>query len=117
MCALSMNMRSVIPVVLFIGILIGILGMDESVFPATDPSSSTNQDRPSATPDSAGSPGKTGAAKGSHSMRTACANDVKKLCSDVKAGEGRIAHCLKEHTQDLSQDCTDAMQQRRKLRR
>lgn len=117
MFALSMRMRNVSAVVLFSGILIGILVMGESAFSATDPSSSATQDPLGSTPDSAGSLGKEGAAKGSHSMKTACAADVKQLCPDIKAGEGRIAHCLKEHRQDLSQGCIDAIQQRGKRRR
>jgi hypothetical protein len=34
-----------------------------------------------------------------------CMDDAKKLCPDVKAGEGRIAACLKEHKDQLSNAC------------
>jgi hypothetical protein len=34
-----------------------------------------------------------------------CMDDAKKLCPDVKAGEGRIAACLKEHKDQLSVAC------------
>jgi hypothetical protein len=117
MFALSVYMQKTIPVLLFSGILIGIAGISDSAFSAMDPSSSTDQDHPGVTTDSLGGPGKEGAAKGSHSKRKACAEDVKKLCSDIKAGEGRITRCLKEHTQDLSKGCTDAMQRRDKRHR
>lgn len=47
-------------------------------------------------------------------MRKACAEDVKKLCPDVKAGKGRITQCLKQHAQELSQGCADMVKQRGK---
>jgi len=34
-----------------------------------------------------------------------CAEDVKKLCSDVEKGEGRVIKCLKEHEAQLSEAC------------
>jgi hypothetical protein len=47
-------------------------------------------------------------------MRKACAEDAKKLCTDVKAGDGRIAKCLKQHGQELSQGCAEMIQSRGK---
>lgn len=35
----------------------------------------------------------------------ACSIDIKKYCSDVPAGEGRIVKCLKDHDHELSPDC------------
>jgi Golgi apparatus protein 1 len=34
-----------------------------------------------------------------------CANEVKSLCADVDAGEGRIAQCLVDNKAKLSQPC------------
>jgi hypothetical protein len=34
-----------------------------------------------------------------------CRTDVQQFCQDVKPGGGRIAACMKEHRQDLSQSC------------
>ncbi|HNT97992.1 MAG TPA: cysteine rich repeat-containing protein [Elusimicrobiales bacterium] len=39
--------------------------------------------------------------------RGICAEDVQKLCKDVKPGEGRIAACLKEHEKELSKACSE----------
>lgn len=36
-----------------------------------------------------------------------CRDDVKKFCPDVKAGDGRVGQCLKEHKDELSQTCRD----------
>lgn len=39
------------------------------------------------------------------SETSACAADVKRLCADVKPGNGRIVKCLKEHKLELSGSC------------
>ena len=116
MRVLSMDLRKSVLVALLSGFLVGVSGMSEPTLSATDPSSSPDQAQPPATPDSSGSSGNGREGKGNHPMRKACAEDAKKLCSDVKAGEGRIAQCLKQHTQDLSKGCADLMQQRGKHR-
>ncbi|HTP65184.1 MAG TPA: cysteine rich repeat-containing protein [Geobacteraceae bacterium] len=38
-----------------------------------------------------------------------CKEDVQKFCSDVTPGEGRVIKCLKEHEQELSQSCQEAL--------
>ena len=116
MRVLSMDLRQSVLVMLLCGFLIGVSGMNEPILSATDPVSSPDLGQPSVTPDSSSGSGKVRAGKGNHPLRKACGEDVKKLCFDVKAGEGRIAQCLKQHTQDLSQGCAEAMQQRGKHR-
>jgi len=34
-----------------------------------------------------------------------CSADIQQLCKDIQPGGGRIAACLKEHNQELSQAC------------
>lgn len=41
--------------------------------------------------------------------QVACAADVQKLCSNVPAGGGRIIACLKQHQQEVSQGCKQAI--------
>ncbi len=36
-----------------------------------------------------------------------CAGDIKKLCADVKPGEGRLKACIKSHLTELSEACED----------
>ncbi len=111
-------LRKAMRVVLWSGMAVGLMGMYEPTWSAPEPSTPASQDQPTAPPESSSSPGKgpEGGGLGAHPMRKACAEDVKKLCPGVKAGEGRIVQCLKEHTQELSQTCAEMMQQRGKRR-
>jgi hypothetical protein len=38
-----------------------------------------------------------------------CAGDIKKLCTDIKPGEGRIKACIKSHLSELSSTCEDRL--------
>ena len=40
----------------------------------------------------------------------ACKDDAAKVCADVKPGRGAIAHCLRDHSGQLSEGCKNAMQ-------
>lgn len=42
-------------------------------------------------------------------VRQACASDVRALCSGVKRGGGRVAACMRENTDKLSQNCRQAL--------
>jgi Cysteine rich repeat len=44
----------------------------------------------------------------------ACADDVQKLCKDVKPGAGRIVRCLKQNEEQLSPECRDTLTRTRK---
>ena len=39
----------------------------------------------------------------------ACKNDVSQFCKDTKPGRGRVLKCLKQHEDELSADCKQAM--------
>ncbi|GAB4438761.1 MAG: hypothetical protein OHK0011_21480 [Turneriella sp.] len=45
----------------------------------------------------------------SRETKTACKTDYKKLCKDVKPGEGRIIQCLKQNEAQLSEGCKAAL--------
>jgi Cysteine rich repeat len=41
--------------------------------------------------------------------RTACETDIQKLCTGVQPGGGRILACLKEHKDQVSDGCKQAV--------
>ena len=45
-------------------------------------------------------------------VREACAADVRAVCAGVKPGSGRIVACMRQHTDQLSQVCLQALQSR-----
>jgi hypothetical protein len=49
--------------------------------------------------------------------RQACQDDVQKFCPSVGPGHGKIAKCLHQHHDDLSQACKDQLAQGRHQRR
>ncbi|MFS8037812.1 cysteine rich repeat-containing protein [Xanthobacter sp. AM11] len=42
-------------------------------------------------------------------LRTACEADVKKLCSGIQPGGGRLIQCLRQHQADVSPTCKDGL--------
>lgn len=38
-----------------------------------------------------------------------CKADREKFCKDIKAGQGEVAKCLKEHEAELAPECKDKM--------
>ncbi len=42
-------------------------------------------------------------------VRQACAGDAKALCSGIKPGGGRLAACMRDNTDKLSQGCRQAL--------
>lgn len=46
-------------------------------------------------------------------LRQACAEDVRRLCSDVAPGGGRIKQCLTEKSDEVSEACKQAVAARR----
>lgn len=111
-------LRKATAMVLGMCFVIGLSGLHEPARAGSDPPASSGQEQPAMSPDSSGSGGKgpEGEGRGGRHGRKACAEDVKKLCAGVKAGEGRIMQCLREHVQELSPTCADMMQQRGKHR-
>src|SRR6476469_8413612 len=42
-------------------------------------------------------------------LETACGEDVKKFCSTVTPGEGRIMYCMQAHEDKISDGCASAL--------
>ena len=39
-------------------------------------------------------------------LENSCADDIKKYCSDVTPGEGRMIYCMQAHEDKISPKCT-----------
>jgi hypothetical protein len=44
-------------------------------------------------------------------LAESCAGDIEILCSDVRAGEGRILACLEANANDVSPSCSEAIKE------
>lgn len=49
-------------------------------------------------------------------VKDACHEDYEKFCSEVKPGGGRIMKCMKEHEQELNQNCKDEINKAKQKR-
>lgn len=111
-------LRTVMGLVVLSGLAVELFGSYEPAWSASDPATAAGQDQSTIPPESSGSPAAGAKEKGfgSHRMRKACAEEVQHLCPGVKAGEGRIAQCLRAHAAELSSACSEMIQQRGKHR-
>jgi len=48
-------------------------------------------------------------AAGFKKLETACGDDVKKFCSTVTPGEGRLMYCMQAHEDKISDGCASAL--------
>lgn len=46
---------------------------------------------------------------GEHPVLTACKGDIKRFCSNVPVGDGRVKACMKQHLPELSEQCKEAL--------
>jgi hypothetical protein len=48
-------------------------------------------------------------AAGFKKLETSCGEDIKKYCSTVTPGEGRILYCMQAHEDKISDECTSVL--------
>jgi hypothetical protein len=118
MAVVDEPVRKTICMVFRICVLVGVWGAFEPARAVSDQPAPAGQEQPATSSDSSAGTGKgsDGQGRGLRPGRKACADDVRKLCAGVKAGEGRIMHCLRAHTQELAPACSELLQQRGKHR-
>jgi hypothetical protein len=49
-------------------------------------------------------------------VRQACSGEAQRLCADVQPGHGAILRCMRQHESQLSNECREALPQRRAAR-
>jgi Cysteine rich repeat len=49
-------------------------------------------------------------AQGLEDIRTYCVSDIKRLCTGIEPGAGRLIKCLKAHKKEMSVGCAQALQ-------
>ena len=53
----------------------------------------------------------SGMNEGKHKkMQEACGGDIKKFCSNIERGGGRIVQCLEQHQKEVSQACNQLLE-------
>jgi hypothetical protein len=57
--------------------------------------------------------GSLGAAAQPHEFAKACGADIKTHCGNVEKGEGRIAECMKQNKDKLSDSCKAKLEEMR----
>ena len=72
------------------------------------PPSSAQSPAPSS-PSSPASPAQIPSQQAVADARAACESDIQKLCSGVQPGGGRIFACLKQHKDQVSDGCKQAV--------
>jgi hypothetical protein len=73
--------------------------------PSSTPPSAQSPAQPPAQPPSAQAPSQQAVA----AARAACATDIKNFCAGVQPGGGRILACLKQHKDQVSDGCKQAV--------
>ena len=58
----------------------------------------------------------TGPSPTNAQLRAVCRADIERFCPGVQPGGGRVAKCMKQHVQELSPECTEAVKARRAAR-
>ncbi len=49
--------------------------------------------------------GKSQSSEGARQGNRPCEEEIKRLCPDIKPGDGRIAECVRQHEKELSPQC------------
>jgi hypothetical protein len=75
----------------------------------TPPSSAQSPAQSPTQPPAQSPPAQTPSQQAMAEARAACATDIQKLCTGVQPGGGRILACLKQHKDQVSDGCKQAV--------
>jgi hypothetical protein len=102
--------RSLLPL-----ILCGVIGSQAALAddllpkPPSSPQSPPTQSPAPAQPPGPAQPGQAPSQQLVAEARAACDSDVQKLCASVQPGGGRVLACLKQHKDQVSDSCKQAV--------
>ena len=99
--------RFVLPVLVCIAMAAQVALADDLL--PSPPSSSPSPAQPPAQPSTPMAPSQAPSQQAVADARAACETDIQNLCASVQPGGGRILACLKQHKDQVSQVCKQAV--------
>jgi hypothetical protein len=101
--------RSLLPLI-FCTVIAAQAVLADDLLPSPPSSTPPSSGPPSSTPPSSQSPPTQGPSQQAVAeARAACDTDIQKLCPGVPPGGGRILNCLKQHKDQVSDVCKQAV--------
>lgn len=102
--------RSFLPFILCATVIAAQAALADDLLPSPPSSTPPSSAPPSSTPPSSQSPPTQGPSQQAVAeARAACDTDIQKLCPGVQPGGGRIFACLKQHKEQVSDVCKQAV--------
>lgn len=95
--------RLLLPIVLC-AVIAAQAALADDLLPSPPSSAQSPAQSPSPSP-----PAQTPSQQAVADARTACETDIEKLCNGVQPGGGRILACLKQHKDQVSDGCKQAV--------
>ena len=95
--------RLLLPIVLCT-VIAAQAALADDLLPSPPSSAQSPAQSPSPSP-----PAQTPSQQAVADARTACETDIEKLCNGVQPGGGRILACLKQHKDQVSDGCKQAV--------
>ena len=101
--------KSLLPLI-FCTVIAAQAALADDLLPSPPSSTPPSSAPPSSTPPSSQSPPAQGPSQQAVAdARAACDTDIQKLCPRVQPGGGRIFACLKQHKDQVSDGCKQAV--------
>ena len=100
--------RSLLPVI-FCTVIAAQAALADDLLPAPPSPSQPAAQLPGQSPPAQSQPAQAPSQEAVAAARAACETDVQKLCANVQPGGGRILACLRQHKDQVSDGCKQAV--------
>jgi len=100
--------RSLLPL-FFCTVIAAQAVLADDLLPSPPSSTPPSAQTPAQSQSPAQSPAQAPSQQAVADARAACETDIQKLCAGVKPGRGRILVCLKQHKDQVSDGCKQAV--------